>query len=77
MVITGVVSANNPQTPAFPGQQKAARGQDSKYAGELIRVENLTKTYFMGDMRVDALRGVSLTIDTRQLRRHHGPVGLG
>jgi hypothetical protein len=22
MVITSVVSANNPQTPAFPGQQK-------------------------------------------------------
>jgi putative ABC transport system ATP-binding protein len=44
---------------------------------ELVRVENLTKTYFMGDMRVDALRGVSLTIDTGSFVAIMGPSGSG
>lgn len=44
---------------------------------ELIRVENLTKTYFMGDMRVDALRGVSLTIEHGSFVAIMGPSGSG
>ncbi len=44
---------------------------------ELIRVANLTKTYFMGDMRVDALRGVSLSIDRGSFVAIMGPSGSG
>jgi len=31
-------------------------------ADELIRIEHLTKTYYVGDITVNALRGVSVTI---------------
>ena len=30
---------------------------------EVIRVENLHKTYHMGDVEVPALRGINVTID--------------
>jgi putative ABC transport system ATP-binding protein len=44
---------------------------------ELIRVVNLSKTYFMGDMRVDALRGVSMTIGHGSFAAIMGPSGSG
>ena len=43
----------------------------------LIELHDITKTYQMGDVEVHALRGVSLTIERRRVRRDHGRLGLG
>ena len=44
---------------------------------EVIRVENLCKTYQMGDVEVQALRGVNLTIDAGQFVAIMGASGSG
>ena len=36
-----------------------------------------TRTFIVGDVKVEALRGVSLLVEARRVRRHHGLVGLG
>ena len=42
----------------------------------VMSVKNLTKIYRMGDHEVRALRGVTLDIERRRVRRGDGPVGL-
>ena len=43
----------------------------------VIRVENLTKTYQMGDIQVPALRGASMTVERGELVAIMGPSGSG
>jgi len=43
----------------------------------LIKVENLTKVYKMGDLEVHALRGVSFSIDKQEFVSIMGPSGSG
>ena len=44
---------------------------------EVIRVENLTKVYQMGDIQVHALRGVSFTVQKGEVLAIMGPSGSG
>jgi putative ABC transport system ATP-binding protein len=43
----------------------------------VIEVQNLTKSYVMGDVRVDALQGVSFFIDDAEMVAIMGPSGSG
>jgi putative ABC transport system ATP-binding protein len=43
----------------------------------VIEVENLTKSYVMGDVRVDALQGVTFRIDDAEIVAIMGPSGSG
>jgi len=54
-----------------------ARDPDAGGERELIRVVNLSKTYFMGDVRLDALRSVSLTVSHGAFAAIMGPSGSG
>jgi len=45
--------------------------------GELIRVQDLTKTYLLGEIEVNALRGVTATIDRGSFVAIMGPSGSG
>ena len=44
---------------------------------ELIRTENLTKTYFLGDIRVEALKGIDLKINNGDFVSIMGSSGSG
>lgn len=45
--------------------------------GQVIRIENLTKTYQMGEIQVHALRGVSFTVNKGEILAIMGPSGSG
>lgn len=44
---------------------------------QVIRIENLTKTYQMGEVQVHALRGVSFTVERGEVLAIMGPSGSG
>ena len=43
----------------------------------IIRIENVTRTFSLGDVEVQALRGRQSHRRARRIRRHHGFVGFG
>ena len=43
----------------------------------LIETRDLWKTYRMGSEEIHALQAVSIEIETRRVRRDHGPVWFG
>jgi putative ABC transport system ATP-binding protein len=45
--------------------------------GEIIRLENLTKTYYLDIIKVEAVRGVSLSVNVGELISIMGPSGSG
>ncbi len=45
--------------------------------GEIIRLENLTKTYYLDVIKVEAVRGVSLSVNVGELISIMGPSGSG
>ena len=42
----------------------------------IIKVENVTRSFLVGDVEVQALRGIDLDRPARRIRRHYGLVGL-
>ena len=43
----------------------------------LVETENITKTFYRGQMRVDALRGINVSIDEKEFVAIMGPSGSG
>ena len=43
----------------------------------IVQIENVWKTYFMGDNRLDALKGINLTIERGEYLSIMGPSGSG
>jgi putative ABC transport system ATP-binding protein len=44
---------------------------------QVIRIENMTKVYQMGEIKVHALRGVSFTVNKGEVLAIMGPSGSG
>ena len=62
--------ANNPFAPrSLQGRQEIAM--------ELIRLENITKTYYLGEVDVPVLKGISLSIHAGEMVALMGASGSG
>ena len=75
-LIIGMSSSAAGQGQAAGQSIPAAQPRPGLPMSELIRVEDLHKTYRMGDVEVPALRGVNLTM-SRRIRCGDGRLGLG
>ncbi len=62
---------------ALPLPQVAARPVEAAASAQLIRLENVTKTYDQGELAVQALRGIDLELQRGQMTAIIGPSGSG
>ena len=64
-------------TKIFFGRKKTANGEEDPPKGWVIKAENLTKIYQMGEVKVHALNGLSLKIARGEVVSIMGPSGSG
>ena len=62
---------------ALPLPQVAAGPVEAAATAQLIRLENVTKTYDQGELAVQALRGIDLELHKGQMTAIIGPSGSG
>ena len=62
----------NPKTPAVPSKRR-----EKEVVMELIRLEDITKTYHLGEIDVPVLKGISLTIERGEMVALMGASGSG
>ena len=72
-------TARRQARPATGGAARCRRGRteaQSLMAASIVQLHEIRKTYQMGLVTVEALRGVSIDIHAGGIRQHHGPVRL-
>ena len=68
---------NRPPTPPTPSLPRSFKRRHGSTLMELIRLENITKTYHLGEVDVPVLKGISLSIHAGEMVALMGASGSG